>query len=85
MSHNLHHFGDAQTLAKAAAERWRAALLERNPSRPFTVALSGGRIPKALYKALGMRPPDNATVKGRLGFRSSNAARHRSAAALASV
>lgn len=51
MSHNLHHFGDAQTLAKAAAERWRAALLERNPSRPFTVALSGGRIPKALYKA----------------------------------
>ena len=51
MSHNLHHFGDAQTLAKAAAERWRAALLERIPSRPFTVALSGGRIPKALYKA----------------------------------
>ena len=51
MSHNLHHFGDAETLAKAAAERWRAALLKRNPTRPFTVALSGGRIPKALYKA----------------------------------
>ena len=51
MSHTLYHFGDAETLAKSAAERWRAALLKRNPTRPFTVALSGGRIPKALYKA----------------------------------
>ena len=51
MSHTLHHFGDAERLAKAAAERWRAALLKRDPTLPFTVALSGGRIPKALYKA----------------------------------
>ena len=51
MSHSLYHFEDAETLAAAAAERWRAALLARDPNRPFTVALSGGRIPKALYKA----------------------------------
>ena len=51
MSHSLYHFEDAETLAAAAAERWRAALLARDPGRPFTVALSGGRIPKALYKA----------------------------------
>jgi len=51
MSHTLHHFEDAETLAAAAAERWRTALLERDPARSFTVALSGGRIPKALYKA----------------------------------
>ena len=51
MSHTLYHFEDAETLAATAAERWRAALLARNPDRPFTVALSGGRIPKALYNA----------------------------------
>ena len=51
MSYTLHHFEDAETLAAAAAERWRTALLERDPARPFTVALSGGRIPQALYKA----------------------------------
>ena len=51
MSYTLHHFEDAETLAAAAAERWRTALLERDPARSFTVALSGGRIPKALYKA----------------------------------
>ena len=51
MSHTLHHFEDAETLAAAAAERWLAAVLERDPARPFTVALSGGRIPQALYKS----------------------------------
>jgi 6-phosphogluconolactonase len=51
MSYTLYHFEDAETLAAAAAERWRAALLARDPARSFTVALSGGRIPKALYKA----------------------------------
>ena len=51
MSYTLHHFEDAERLAAAAAERWRTALLERDPARSFTVALSGGRIPKALYKA----------------------------------
>ena len=51
MSYTLHHFEDAERLAAAAAERWRTALLERDSARSFTVALSGGRIPKALYKA----------------------------------
>ena len=51
MSYTLHQFEDAETLATAAAERWRTVLLERDRARTFTVALSGGRIPKALYKA----------------------------------
>ena len=51
MSYTLHQFEDAEKLATAAAERWRTVLLERNRAQTFTVALSGGRIPKALYKA----------------------------------
>ena len=50
MSHSLYHFEDAGS--QAAAERWRVLL--QDPDRPFTVALSGGRIPKALYKAFAI-------------------------------
>ncbi len=47
----LHPFDDATTLAAAAATRWHALLAARPAQQPFTVALSGGRIPKLLYEA----------------------------------
>jgi len=60
MSYTLHQFEDAETLATAAAERWRTVLLERNRARTFTVALSGGRIPKALYKSFASLAADDS-------------------------
>ena len=51
MSHILQHFSDSASLAEAVAKRWHEALVQRGSGRPFTVALSGGRTPKALYKA----------------------------------
>ena len=60
MSYTLHQFEDAETLATAAAERWRTVLLERDRARTFTVALSGGRIPKALYKAFASLAADDS-------------------------
>ena len=51
MNYSLHHFTDSESSIKAVAMRWHEALIERDPSSPFTVALSGGRTPKALYKA----------------------------------
>ena len=60
MSYTLHQFEDAEALATAAAERWRTVLLERNRAQTFTVALSGGRIPKALYKAFAGLAADDS-------------------------
>lgn len=54
MSHGLHQFSDAECLAQAVAKRWLGTLQTRSTDRPFTVALSGGRIPKALYKAFAL-------------------------------
>ncbi len=51
MSYILQHFADSESLAEAAAQRWHEALVQRDSRSSFTVALSGGRTPKALYKA----------------------------------
>ena len=48
-NHTLHVFADAAAMAESAASRWLELLGQRNPGLPFTVALSGGRTPRALY------------------------------------
>ena len=48
-NHTLHVFADAAAMAGSAASRWLELLGQRNPGHPFTVALSGGRTPRALY------------------------------------
>ncbi len=55
MSYTLLHFDDSESLADAAAHRWHEALVQHDRQNPFTVALSGGRTPKALYKAFAVR------------------------------
>ncbi len=55
MSYTLLHFNDSESLTEAAAQRWHEALVQRDRRNPFTVALSGGRTPKALYKAFAVR------------------------------
>ena len=45
-------FPDNIALAEHAAEQWLRRLAARDDSMPFTVALSGGRTPKLLYKAV---------------------------------
>ena len=41
-------FADKAALAEHAAAKWLERLAKRDTNRPFTVALSGGRIPKLL-------------------------------------
>jgi len=55
MSYTLKHFSDSAPLTEAAAKHWHEALAQRKSGRPFTVALSGGRTPKALYKAFAAK------------------------------
>ena len=55
MSYTFLHFDDSESLADAAAHRWHEALVQHDRQNPFTVALSGGRTPKALYKAFAIR------------------------------
>ena len=55
MSFTLKHFSDSAPLTEAAAKHWHEALAQRKSGRPFTVALSGGRTPKALYKAFAAK------------------------------
>jgi len=45
-------FSDKAALAEYAAEKWLERLTRRDTNRPFTVALSGGRIPKLLYESM---------------------------------
>ena len=45
-------FPDNTALAEHAAEQWLRRLAARDDSKPFTVALSGGRTPRLLYKAV---------------------------------
>ena len=45
-------FSDKHELARHAAALWLERLAKRDPNKPFTVALSGGRIPKLLYHAV---------------------------------
>ncbi len=47
----LHTAPGAAALAQAAAASWQAALSTHPAHQPFAIALSGGRIPKALYQA----------------------------------
>ncbi len=49
MNHALRTFDSAEDLAREAALRWLDAIAGRES---FTVALSGGRIPKLLYEAV---------------------------------
>ena len=44
-------FPDNIALVEHAAQQWLQLLAARDDSKPFTVALSGGRTPKLLYKA----------------------------------
>ena len=55
MSYTLLHFNDSESLTEAAAQRWHEALVQRDRRNPFTVALSGGRTPKALYRAFAAK------------------------------
>ena len=43
-------FADKVELAGHAAALWLERLAKRDPAKPFTVALSGGRIPRLLYE-----------------------------------
>ena len=45
-------FADKAALAEHAAAKWLERLAKRDTNRPFTVALSGGRIPKLLYESM---------------------------------
>ena len=45
-------FPDNTALAEHAAQQWLQRLAARDDSKLFTVALSGGRIPKLLYNAV---------------------------------
>ena len=45
-------FADKVELARHAAALWLERLAKRDPAKPFTVALSGGRIPRLLYEAV---------------------------------
>ena len=45
-------FADKAALAEHAAARWLERLAKRDAGRPFTVALSGGRIPRLLYESV---------------------------------
>lgn len=55
MNTKLTSFTDAEELATAAADRWLQAVQAHSADRPFTVALSGGRIPKVLYKVFAQK------------------------------
>jgi 6-phosphogluconolactonase len=53
----LKSFASSAALAEAAAQDWVARLQVRDPSRPYGVALAGGRIVKAFYQAvLALKP-----------------------------
>tara|TARA_A100001037_G_scaffold289824_1_gene301995 strand:+ start:664 stop:1371 length:708 start_codon:yes stop_codon:yes gene_type:complete len=55
--YTLEVFEDANALAREASGRWLAAIEKHDGSRPFTIALSGGRIPKVLYdEFVSLRP-----------------------------
>jgi 6-phosphogluconolactonase len=60
MNHTLRPFATAEALALEAATRWLSALAQREK---FTVALSGGRIPKLLYAAVAAEAPAGAFEK----------------------
>ena len=45
-------FADKVELARYTAALWLERLAKRDPAKQFTVALSGGRIPRLLYKAV---------------------------------
>ena len=60
MSHTLRPFDTAEALAREAATRWLSAIARRES---FTVALSGGRIPKLLYAAVAAEAPVGAFDK----------------------
>jgi len=52
MNHTLHNFANAEALAHEAAKCWLNAVAAVADHDSFTVALSGGRIPKLLYAAV---------------------------------
>ncbi|MBC8326449.1 MAG: 6-phosphogluconolactonase [Verrucomicrobia subdivision 3 bacterium] len=57
MNHTLCRFPNAEALAAEAAVRWLSAMDLRDS---FTVALSGGRIPKLLYAAVAAEASPDA-------------------------
>ena len=51
-------FNNKQDLARYAAKMWLDRLALSDPNKPFTVALSGGRIPKLFYQlVVGLAQP----------------------------
>ena len=48
-NYTFHVFPNAVAMAGSAASCWLELLGQRNSGQPFTVALSGGRTPRALY------------------------------------
>ena len=53
-------FPDNIALAEHAAQQWLQRLAARDDSQPFTVALSGGRIPRLLYKAVAKQATEGS-------------------------
>lgn len=47
---------DAETLAKAVAEAWMQRATQHQATRPWSVALSGGSTPRALFLLLAKEP-----------------------------
>ena len=56
-------FPDNIALAEHAAQQWLQLLAARDDSKPFTVALSGGRTPKLLYKAVAKQMAEVSTAE----------------------
>ena len=57
---NCTAFPNNIALAEHAADRWLKSLAARDDSKPFTVALSGGRTPKLLYKAVAKQAAEGS-------------------------
>jgi 6-phosphogluconolactonase len=53
-------FPDNIALAEHAATQWLQRLAERDDSKLFTVALSGGRVPKLLYNAVAKQAAEES-------------------------
>ena len=60
MNVTVENFAGADQLAAGVAQLWLELLAGRDESRPFTVALSGGRFPREYYKAVAKTAPVGA-------------------------
>ena len=52
MNYSHEQFADADQSRRRCRQPWLELIVQRDEAKPFTVALSGGRFPRAYYKAL---------------------------------